>query len=178
MLTQHDLPNSIKGNSKCLHLHMPLTHHMYSKWSESSCSCGCRDRNSQQCTADSVEPNLRVARRQQLHLHYSCSVVVVKQKQAHVSNIIILFYYFFQIIAFDELRTDFKNPIDQSNPTRAVRTLLFHFLQEWSNLHVHTEKSLLCTFKETIYLRFCPPNIAYAAYFPSTVHKVSRSFHK
>lgn len=28
----------------------------------------------------------------------------------------------FQIIAFDELRTDFKNPIDQSNPTRAVRT--------------------------------------------------------
>ncbi|KAI4882160.1 hypothetical protein NFI96_004394, partial [Prochilodus magdalenae] len=24
------------------------------------------------------------------------------------------------IIAFDELRTDFKNPIDQSNPTRAV----------------------------------------------------------
>lgn len=36
----------------------------------------------------------------------------------------------FQIIAFDELRTDFKNPIDQSNPTRAVRTLLFHFFQK------------------------------------------------
>lgn len=36
----------------------------------------------------------------------------------------------FQIIAFDELRTDFKNPIDQSNPTRAVRTLLFHFFQQ------------------------------------------------
>ena len=31
--------------------------------------------------------------------------------------------HFFQIIAFDELRTDFKNPIDQSNPTRAVRSL-------------------------------------------------------
>lgn len=48
--TQHDLPNSIKGNSKCLHLHMPLTHHMHSKWSESSCSCGCRDCNSVQPT--------------------------------------------------------------------------------------------------------------------------------
>lgn len=41
----------------------------------------------------------------------------------------------FQIIAFDELRTDFKNPIDQSNPTRAVRTLL-HVFQEWSNHRV------------------------------------------
>lgn len=50
MSTQHDLPNSIKGNSKCLHLHMPLTHHMYSKWSESSCSCVCRDCNSVQPT--------------------------------------------------------------------------------------------------------------------------------
>ncbi|XP_047234252.1 protein cornichon homolog 2 isoform X2 [Girardinichthys multiradiatus] len=29
-----------------------------------------------------------------------------------------------KIIAFDELRTDFKNPIDQSNPTRARERIL------------------------------------------------------
>ncbi|XP_047234251.1 protein cornichon homolog 2 isoform X1 [Girardinichthys multiradiatus] len=29
-----------------------------------------------------------------------------------------------RIIAFDELRTDFKNPIDQSNPTRARERIL------------------------------------------------------
>lgn len=45
----------------------------------------------------------------------------------------------FQIIAFDELRTDFKNPIDQSNPTRAVRTGLFSFFQQSSNARVYTE---------------------------------------
>uniref|UniRef100_A0A8B9JZK2 Cornichon family AMPA receptor auxiliary protein 2 n=1 Tax=Astyanax mexicanus TaxID=7994 RepID=A0A8B9JZK2_ASTMX len=33
----------------------------------------------------------------------------------------LIFFVIWQIIAFDELRTDFKNPIDQSNPTRAVR---------------------------------------------------------
>lgn len=48
----------------------------------------------------------------------------------------------FQIIAFDELRTDFKNPIDQSNPTRAVRTLLFLFFQECSNPRVKPFSSL------------------------------------
>lgn len=47
----------------------------------------------------------------------------------------------FQIIAFDELRTDFKNPIDQSNPTRAVSSLLFQFFQEWSNPYAHTERN-------------------------------------
>uniref|UniRef100_A0A672JZM8 Protein cornichon homolog 2 n=1 Tax=Sinocyclocheilus grahami TaxID=75366 RepID=A0A672JZM8_SINGR len=31
----------------------------------------------------------------------------------------LIFFVIWQIIAFDELRTDFKNPIDQSNPTRA-----------------------------------------------------------
>jgi hypothetical protein len=29
-------------------------------------------------------------------------------------------YALFQIIAFDELRTDFKSPIDQCNPVHAV----------------------------------------------------------
>lgn len=43
-----------------------------------------------------------------------------------------------QIIAFDELRTDFKNPIDQSNPTRAVRDLLFLCFQGRSNPRVHS----------------------------------------
>uniref|UniRef100_M3ZSG5 Cornichon family AMPA receptor auxiliary protein 2 n=1 Tax=Xiphophorus maculatus TaxID=8083 RepID=M3ZSG5_XIPMA len=33
----------------------------------------------------------------------------------------LIFFVIWQIIAFDELRTDFKNPIDQSNPTRACR---------------------------------------------------------
>ncbi|KAF3706635.1 Protein cornichon -like protein 2 [Channa argus] len=32
----------------------------------------------------------------------------------------LIFFVIWQIIAFDELRTDFKNPIDQSNPTRAL----------------------------------------------------------
>uniref|UniRef100_A0A8C7JQP8 Cornichon family AMPA receptor auxiliary protein 2 n=2 Tax=Euteleosteomorpha TaxID=1489388 RepID=A0A8C7JQP8_ONCKI len=32
----------------------------------------------------------------------------------------LIFFVIWQIIAFDELCTDFKNPIDQSNPTRAV----------------------------------------------------------
>uniref|UniRef100_A0A3B3WC40 Cornichon family AMPA receptor auxiliary protein 2 n=1 Tax=Poecilia mexicana TaxID=48701 RepID=A0A3B3WC40_9TELE len=36
----------------------------------------------------------------------------------------LIFFVIWQIIAFDELRTDFKNPIDQSNPTRAVRRTL------------------------------------------------------
>lgn len=49
-------------------------------------------------------------------------VNVSKGKQTQVSPV-------FQIIAFDELRTDFKNPIDQSNPTRAVRILLLHCFQ-------------------------------------------------
>lgn len=35
------------------------------------------------------------------------------------TNILIL-CFLFQIIAFDELRTDFKNPIDQCNPVHAV----------------------------------------------------------
>ncbi|TNN82777.1 Protein cornichon 2 [Liparis tanakae] len=34
----------------------------------------------------------------------------------------LIFFVIWQIIAFDELRTDFKNPIDQSNPTRAAKT--------------------------------------------------------
>ncbi|KAK6477669.1 protein cornichon-like protein 2 [Huso huso] len=33
----------------------------------------------------------------------------------------LIFFVIWQVIAFDELRTDFKNPIDQGNPTRAVR---------------------------------------------------------
>uniref|UniRef100_A0A3Q3K0B5 Cornichon family AMPA receptor auxiliary protein 2 n=1 Tax=Monopterus albus TaxID=43700 RepID=A0A3Q3K0B5_MONAL len=37
----------------------------------------------------------------------------------------LIFFVIWQIIAFDELRTDFKNPIDQSNPTRAVRPCCF-----------------------------------------------------
>uniref|UniRef100_A0A3B3QK20 Cornichon family AMPA receptor auxiliary protein 2 n=1 Tax=Paramormyrops kingsleyae TaxID=1676925 RepID=A0A3B3QK20_9TELE len=36
----------------------------------------------------------------------------------------LIFFVIWQIIAFDELCTDFKNPIDQSNPTRAVSDLL------------------------------------------------------
>lgn len=56
----------------------------------------------------------------------------------------------FQIIAFDELRTDFKNPIDQSNPTRAVRTLLFLCFQEGSDARVQTEESLRLTFNMNI----------------------------
>ncbi|KAF3841332.1 hypothetical protein F7725_007194, partial [Dissostichus mawsoni] len=32
----------------------------------------------------------------------------------------LIFFVIWQIIAFDELGTDFKNPIDQSNPTRAI----------------------------------------------------------
>lgn len=59
-------------------------------------------------------------------------VNVSKGKQTQVSPV-------FQIIAFDELRTDFKNPIDQSNPTRAVRILLLHCFQGWSSPYVHTE---------------------------------------
>lgn len=55
---------------------------------------------------------------------------------------LLLLVFFFQIIAFDELRTDFKNPIDQSNPTRAVRTLLFHCFQRWSSPRVHTKAPL------------------------------------
>uniref|UniRef100_A0A8C9WGY0 Cornichon family AMPA receptor auxiliary protein 2 n=1 Tax=Scleropages formosus TaxID=113540 RepID=A0A8C9WGY0_SCLFO len=33
----------------------------------------------------------------------------------------LIFIVIWHIIAFDDLRQDFKNPIDQSNPTRAVR---------------------------------------------------------
>lgn len=33
---------------------------------------------------------------------------------------ILIVCVFFQIIAFDELRTDFKSPIDQCNPVHAV----------------------------------------------------------
>lgn len=47
----------------------------------------------------------------------------------------------FQIIAFDELRTDFKNPIDQSNPTRAVRALQFPFFQNDQTL-MHTQREI------------------------------------
>ncbi|XP_036976631.1 protein cornichon homolog 2 [Acanthopagrus latus] len=36
----------------------------------------------------------------------------------------LIFFVIWQIIAFDELRTDFKNPIDQSNPTRARERIL------------------------------------------------------
>uniref|UniRef100_A0A8D0D9K4 Cornichon family AMPA receptor auxiliary protein 2 n=1 Tax=Sander lucioperca TaxID=283035 RepID=A0A8D0D9K4_SANLU len=36
----------------------------------------------------------------------------------------LIFFVIWQIIAFDELRTDFKNPIDQSNPTRATYYLI------------------------------------------------------
>lgn len=32
----------------------------------------------------------------------------------------LIFFVIWHIIAFDELRTDFKNPIDQGNPARAV----------------------------------------------------------
>uniref|UniRef100_A0A8C5CTJ9 Cornichon family AMPA receptor auxiliary protein 2 n=1 Tax=Gadus morhua TaxID=8049 RepID=A0A8C5CTJ9_GADMO len=35
----------------------------------------------------------------------------------------LIFFVIWQIIAFDELRTDFKNPIDQGNPVRAVRAV-------------------------------------------------------
>lgn len=58
----------------------------------------------------------------------------LNENKTHILSVI------FQIIAFDELRTDFKNPIDQSNPTRAVRAVLLHFSQERSNpTHAHTE---------------------------------------
>ncbi|KAM9438851.1 protein cornichon homolog 2 [Oncorhynchus nerka] len=36
----------------------------------------------------------------------------------------LIFFVIWQIIAFDELCTDFKNPIDQSNPTRARERIL------------------------------------------------------
>ncbi|CAL8362992.1 unnamed protein product [Lota lota] len=36
----------------------------------------------------------------------------------------LIFFVIWQIIAFDELRTDFKNPIDQSNPVRARERIL------------------------------------------------------
>lgn len=56
----------------------------------------------------------------------------------------------FQIIAFDELGTDFKNPIDQSNPTRAVRTMLLHFFQADQTL-VCTQESHLFLSKKNLY---------------------------
>uniref|UniRef100_A0A673JKG5 Protein cornichon homolog 2 n=1 Tax=Sinocyclocheilus rhinocerous TaxID=307959 RepID=A0A673JKG5_9TELE len=45
----------------------------------------------------------------------------------------LIFFVIWQIIAFDELRTDFKNPIDQSNPTRARASDTLHLPQ----LHLH-----------------------------------------
>lgn len=56
---------------------------------------------------------------------YKWGRIETEKSKEHFLTPLCCFFFSFQIIAFDELRTDFKNPIDQSNPTRAVRTLLF-----------------------------------------------------
>lgn len=81
----------------------------------------------------------------QQYVQFSDRVCIPKISQRKQTNTSVIF----QIIAFDELRTDFKNPIDQSNPTRAVRNLLFHFFQGWSNPqkspHYQEEPSTITT---------------------------------
>ncbi len=64
----------------------------------------------------------------------------------------------FKIIAFDELRTDFKNPIDQSNPTRAVRLFLGpRFLSHSINYCASVSQLWTAGFRdtETAYMRIC-----------------------
>lgn len=51
-----------------------------------------------------------------MQIHRSFGHGVLTQVCTNTSNLCILF----QIIAFDELRTDFKSPIDQCNPVHAV----------------------------------------------------------
>lgn len=58
---------------------------------------------------------------------------------ALIIDAFLIFFSLFHVIAFDELKTDYKNPIDQCNSLNPVRIIIICFIKLMSNfnrLHV------------------------------------------
>lgn len=65
----------------------------------------------------------------------ACSYII-----ALIGDAFLIFFSIFQVIAIDELRTDYKNPIDQCNSLNPVSTLvppqLLHVTDKALSMHV------------------------------------------